>query len=214
MLVERGMDPSRIELLPNPVSGLPTNASELSSPGDFVLFLGRLVPNKGCDILIRSMVSIPSARLEIVGDGPERARLEKIVASLGMGDRVAFLGWRSPGEVRERLSEARVLAVPALWPEPFGLVALEAYAAGRPVVASSIGGLLDTVLDGKTGLLVPPGEPGRLSVALQRLLADRNLAERMGHAGLDRVRNRYGMEAHIESLERIYEQTTSVDSAG
>jgi glycosyltransferase involved in cell wall biosynthesis len=213
-LVERGMDPARIELLPNPGPVALEDGMEPSPPGDTVLFLGRLVPNKGCGILIRAIANLPGVRLQILGEGPERPRLERLVRDLDLGGRVEFPGWRSSSEVRGYLAGARVLAIPALWPEPFGLVALEAYASGRPVVASGMGGLLDTVRDGTTGILVVPGDPQALSSALGMLLSDRDIAERMGRAGLELVRTGYALGSHLDSLDRIYVRCADADGAG
>jgi glycosyltransferase involved in cell wall biosynthesis len=98
------------------------------------------------------------------------------------------LGWLDADALLAAYARCDVCVVPAIWPEPFGIVAVEAMAAGRPVVASAVGGLASTVIDGETGLLVPPGDPSALAAALERLLDDRALAWRLGASGRDRAR--------------------------
>ena len=98
------------------------------------------------------------------------------------------LGWLDADALLAAYARCDVCVVPAIWPEPFGIVAVEAMAAGRPVVASAVGGLASTVVDGETGLLVPPGDPAALAAALERLLDDRALAARLGASGRDRAR--------------------------
>jgi glycosyltransferase involved in cell wall biosynthesis len=106
--------------------------------------------------------------------------------------------------VEEELAKARVLAIPALWPEPFGLVALEAYATGCPVVASRIGGLLDTVIQGVTGRLVPPGDVPALAAAIGTMLDDPGLANRMGVEGHRLIQSNFRLSMHLDRLETVY----------
>ena len=203
-LLDRGMSPDRLELVSNPP---PENFGSLSGDREtepVVVFLGRLVPSKGCDVLLRAMAKLPGRRLRILGDGPERKSLERLARSLGIESRTHFLGWNSPGRVEEELAKARVLAIPALWPEPFGLVALEAYATGCPVVASRIGGLLDTVIQGVTGRLVPPGDVPALAAAIGTMLDDPGLANRMGVEGHRLIQSNFRLSMHLDRLETVY----------
>ena len=98
------------------------------------------------------------------------------------------LGWLDADALLAAYARCHVCVVPAVWPEPFGIVAVEAMAAGRPVIASAVGGLANTVIDGETGLLVPPGDPAALATAIERLLDDRALGSRLGASGRDRAR--------------------------
>lgn len=203
-LKRRGLDPSRIHVVgnPQPEQGQPI---ENASPEPAVLFLGRLVQNKGCDVLLRAMALLPAtASLWIAGEGPERAALEALARELGLESRVRFLGWMAPDRVRALLERSRVLAVPSLWPEPFGLVALEAYAAARPVVASAVGGLADLVVEGVTGRLVPPDDPAKLAAALAGYLTDLPASIRAGQAGRVHSHRNFSMETHMEKLDRVY----------
>lgn len=202
-----GMETGRIHVVGNPLPEPPPDRDPNPSPPPTVLFLGRLVANKGCDVLLRAAARLPpTTRIRVAGDGPERARLDALARELGLADQVEFLGWTSAEQVRSLLDDARVLAVPSLWPEPFGLVALEAYAAGRPVVASSVGGLADLVVDGVTGRLVPPDSPQDLAEALGTYLADPAGALRAGLAGREHAIREFSMGAHLDALDRVYVQ--------
>jgi glycosyltransferase involved in cell wall biosynthesis len=144
-----------------------------------VLCIARLSPEKGVDVLLKAMASLPEARLLIAGDGPERAALEASAPA-----NVTFLGFRQ--DVPALLTEATVVAVPSRQ-EGLGLAALEAMAAGVPVVASDVGGLREVVLADKTGLLVPPDAPEALASALRTLLTDAPRREELSKAGRVRI---------------------------
>jgi D-inositol-3-phosphate glycosyltransferase len=180
-----------------------------------VLVLGRLVERKGVGNVMNAIASLPNVELVIAGGpavedvatDPEVCRLEALAERLGIRDRVWFRGAVQRDEVPALLRSADVVAC-CPWYEPFGIVAVEAMACGRPVIATSVGGLAETVVDGRTGLLVPPRRPDRIADALRTLLADPSLRTRLGTAGAARGR-RYGWD-------RIAQQTLDVlsDLAG
>jgi glycosyltransferase involved in cell wall biosynthesis len=195
-----------VHLVGNPFPA--PSSRPISAPSDSqdILFLGRLVANKGCDVLLRALSHLaPPSRVVIVGDGPERSALENLVKALDLTDRVIFTGWMKPEIVSDQIDRCRVLAVPSLWPEPFGLVVLEAYAAGRPVVASRSGGLSDLVLPGTTGELVEPGNSVDLADALRPYLADPERTRSHGEEGRQFAQNRFALEGHLDQLDKIYE---------
>ncbi|OEJ29823.1 glycosyl transferase [Streptomyces agglomeratus] len=173
--------------------------------------LGRLVPRKGAAVSIGALSRLPGAELLIVGgpsadrldDDPEVRRLRDIAREAGVADRVRFLGGVSTAEVAPLLRSADVVLCPGDY-EPFGIVPLEAMACGRPVVASGVGGQLDTVADPATGRLVPPGDPEALARAAGELLDDRALREACGEAGRRRVLSRYGWPRVAASTESVY----------
>ena len=178
-----------------------------------VAFAGRLVPEKGADIAIRAFARIvapfPTARLWIAGAGPERAGLETLGKELGIDSRVDFLGHLSRPELEARLARAWVQCVPTLWEEPFGLVAAEAQARGTVVVASAVGALPELIADGKTGYLLPPGDPGALATALQQVLADPGAADRLGDAARVTTMKRFGVDAYADRLLTEFEEIQS-----
>jgi glycosyltransferase involved in cell wall biosynthesis len=173
-----------------------------------VAFAGRLVREKGVDVLLHAFSDVvkqlPAARLILVGDGPERSALGQQVRSLGLAERVEMTGQQSPEETQRRLAGAWVQTVPSRWLEPFGMVAAEAMMRGAAVVASDAGGLPEIVQDGRTGLLVPPGDAGSLAAALVRLLQDAGEADRMGREGRAVAVARFGIEAHVDRFVETY----------
>jgi glycosyltransferase involved in cell wall biosynthesis len=169
-----------------------------------VVFAGRLVRPKGVDVLIRAARSL-DAELVICGSGRRLDALRRLAARLGLGERVRFAGWLGPNELAHELAEASVVAIPSLWPEPFGLVGIEALAAGRPVVASATGGVEDWLDPGRTGLSVPAGDAGALAAALAELLGDPRRQQSMGEAGRAAVAERFTERHHVAALLDAYD---------
>jgi glycosyltransferase involved in cell wall biosynthesis len=178
-----------------------------------LLVLGRLVERKGQDDAVRALRAVPDAELVVVGGPPREAldadpevrRLRAIAAEAGVADRLVFAGAVPRSDVPAWVRSADVvLAVP--WYEPFGITPLEAMACGRPVVATAVGGLVDTVADGVTGDLVPPRDPERLGKVLAALLADDERRAAYGAAGVKRVRARYRWSRVVADTESVYRQ--------
>jgi len=130
------------------------------------------------------------------------AHLQSEAGALGLGDRMHFLGWRD--DVPEVIAAADIVVLPS-WSEGLPLAVLEAMACGKPVVATPVGGVARAVVEGKTGLLVPPGKPGRLAAAISRLLQDPVEAARMGAEGRRRVESRYSLDQFTRSIESLYD---------
>ncbi|WP_130494116.1 glycosyltransferase [Motilibacter rhizosphaerae] len=185
-----------------------------------LLVVGRLVARKGVDDVIRAMARLRDTELVVAGGppaaemdiDPEAVRLREVAARAGVLDRVVFLGQvtrdRMPALMR---SVDALVTVP--WYEPFGIVPLEAMACGLPVVASAVGGLVDTVVDGTTGLLVPPRNPEALAETLRRLLADPVRREAFGFAGVDRARARYAWDRVALDTESVYASLVAPSAA-
>ncbi len=175
-----------------------------------IAFVGRLVREKGADILLRAFAKVqaqmPETRLLLVGDGPEGEYLRRVIADLGLSSQVSLLGHLPHEEVERVCAAAWVQAVPSRWAEPFGIVAAEALMRGTAVMASNSGGLAEVVQDGRTGLLVPPGDVNALAEALLRLFRDRELAEQMGKAGREMALVRFNEAMCIERFIELYQR--------
>jgi glycosyltransferase involved in cell wall biosynthesis len=166
--------------------------------GETILCMARLSQEKGIDVLIEAMKGLPDQKLVIAGDGLARENLEA-----SSGPNVEFLGFVD--DVPALLSHAAVLAVPSR-EEGLGLSALEAMAAGVPVVASSIGGLKEVVVHGETGLLIPPGDPAALADALKTLLADPERRRAMGEIARARICAKFSVEVMREKTRAVWEE--------
>ncbi len=171
-----------------------------------VVFAGRVVTPKGIGVLIRAMPAI-DAELVICGDGWGVDAMRKLARRRGVLDRVRFKGWLGGEALAQELADASVVAMPSLWPEPFGLVGIEALEAGRPVVASATGGVTDWLVDGVNGLLVAPGDAPALGRALNELLGDPARQRSMGSAGREMMAARFSPERHLLALLDAYEVT-------
>ncbi len=172
-------------------------------PGRRIVFAGRLKEYKGADLLIRAIDGL-DAVLEIHGTGPAEADLRSQARRTGVAERVEFMGWSGPAELRAAFERARVAAVPSRVPESFGLVGLWAMMHARAVVASRSGGTGDWCEHDVTGLRVAPGDHRALRLALGRLLDEPGLAERMGAAGHDRAIADFTPQRHLQSLLEVY----------
>ncbi|MEU7910015.1 glycosyltransferase [Microbispora bryophytorum] len=206
-LVAMGVPRDRIAVVPCGVDlGLFHPDGPAAPRGDRlrVLSIGRMVPRKGVDTVVRAMRQVPGAELVIAGGDPgdeEGTRLRTLADGLGLGDRVRLVGSVSRAEVPALMRSADVL-VTVPWYEPFGMVPLEALACGVPVVASAVGGHLDTVAG--CGVLVPPRRPRALSRALCDLLARPGLRAALSAAGARRARARYGWPRIAEQTESVF----------
>ena len=169
--------------------------------------IGRLHHEKGLDVFLNAAARIAArwsdARFVIIGSGPDRAALESHAERVGIGSNVAFLGER--GDAQELLGamDLFVLSSPE---EGMPNVVLEAMAAARPVVATSVGGTPEVVVDGVTGLLVPPGNPERLAAAIEAVLADSARMKAMGRQGRERVQKHFRVDTMVARTVAVYEE--------
>lgn len=175
-----------------------------------ILFVGRLVARKGVDRLLAALATIADRewRLEIVGFGPERDPLERRAADLGISDRVDFLGRVSSDELVAAYRRAACFVLPATLDERadtegLGVVLLEAMSYGVPVLATRMGGIVDIVEDGRTGVLVAD-DPAELARALASILEDPHRARALGSAGRASVRERFGWDSIVDRLDAVY----------
>jgi glycosyltransferase involved in cell wall biosynthesis len=179
-----------VRVVPNGVA-LPEDVGAEAEPPQ-ILFAGRLSREKG---ILELVEAARGHELLVAGDGPLRNRVQQA------------RGWVPRDELEQLYARAAVVACPS-HREGFGVVCAEAMAHGRPVVASDVGGLRDLVVDGETGLLVPPGDIAALRAALERLLADGDLRLRLGAAARERVRTYCSWETVTEAVLAAYAEAS------
>ncbi|NLJ81111.1 MAG: glycosyltransferase family 4 protein [Firmicutes bacterium] len=171
--------------------------------------VARLIPGKGINTLLESvsLVSkiVPALRLVVVGDGPERERLEKYSRGLGLEKRINFLGWRE--DVPQLMAAWDCFALPSL-NEGFNLSVLEAMASKLPVVVSNLPSLREAVVPGRSGFLISPGNAPELAAALLQLFKEPGRAKAMGEFNLARVKTEFGEEEMVKKTRALYEGLT------
>jgi glycosyltransferase involved in cell wall biosynthesis len=179
-IIAQGWPADRVHYLPNFAADL-EGATPAALPGATrLLAMGRLHPNKGFDIALRALALLPGSHLSIAGEGPERGALETLARELGVADRVDFLGWRA--DIGALLAACDIFVCSSRH-EPLGNIVLEAWSAGRPVVAARAQGPAELVTDGENGLLVPLDDAEALATAIAGLIADPERAARLARQG-------------------------------
>ncbi len=212
-LIAAGVDQGKVAVVP---CGIDTDACaggdgpaarrsiDIATSEPMVLAVARLTGVKGIEFLIRAAGWIGEKRSDVrfvvAGDGPDRAELEHVAEGVAPGA-FKFLGYRE--DVRDLVAAADVVAVPSL-AEGYGLMAAEAMAAGRAVVASRVGGLADNISDGVTGVLVAPGDPEALAVAIMSLLDSPEKRAALGEAAREYAQRELGIEKMFRQTEEVY----------
>ncbi len=210
-----GIPPAKLVVIPNgiplgdfrPGDQAKARATLEMPPSALVVgAVGRLQPVKGIHYLLEAFARLasdhPEAILLLVGDGPQRAQLERLARHVGGSERVCFLGSRS--DVPRLLQAMDIFVLPSIW-EGMPNAALEAMAAGLPTVATAVGGTPEVVVDGVTGLLAPPCNPDALAQAIARLLRNPDLRRKMGQAGQERVEQHFSIKETVRRTETLYE---------
>ncbi|MBI4289355.1 MAG: glycosyltransferase [Chloroflexi bacterium] len=216
-VITQGLDTARFT--PEVDRGAIRHALGLPNEAPVVAMPARIQPEKGQAYFLAAaeivVGEVPDARFLIVGDVAfgyprneeyKRSLLAQVKSSPTLNARVEFLGFRT--DLPAILAASDIIAHPSL-DEPFGRVPVEAMACGRPVVCTAVGGMRETVLDGITGILVPPRDPKALAEAILRLLKDRNLRERMGKAGRQRVLQDYSLDAETSAFLSLFDELNS-----
>jgi len=166
-------------------------------------YIGRLVPIKDLPTLFAAIKQLKDCHLAVIGDGEERMRLERLSSELGISHRVHFTGWLS--DMGSALADIDVVAL-ASRNEGTPVALIEAAAAGRPVVATDVGGVRSVVLDGRSGYLVPRDDPGAIANSLERLLADADLRRSMGEVGRYEVAPQFSAERLVNDIRSLYHE--------
>jgi glycosyltransferase involved in cell wall biosynthesis len=200
-----GVYPDRLRHLPHFARVGPAPSAAVTTE-PVVLYAGRLSEEKGPDVIVRAAALLPEGlRVEIAGDGPRRADLERLAADVAPG-RVHFHGRLPKDRLDARLAACRLVVVPSRCHENQPMSILEAYGFGTPVVASRLGGIPELVVEGTTGLLVDHDDPAALADAIATVAADPQRAAEMGRAGRALVEERFTPEIHLAGLERLYQE--------
>jgi glycosyltransferase involved in cell wall biosynthesis len=205
-ILAQGWPGNRVHYLPNfPASGggAAVSRASLDTPAEatLVLALGRLHPSKGFEILLEVVARVPHIYLWLAGEGPEREALQQKASALKISDRVRFLGWRE--DVPDLLAACDMLAVPSRV-EPLGNTIIEAWAAGKPVIASASAGPSELIESGQNGLLVPIGDADGLARAIVTLAGDRALRARLAEAGRARYQAEFGEAAVVAAYRDFF----------
>ena len=202
-LVSNGFGKDRISTLA-PVTE-PESCEPSPCPAEpRVLFVGQVIHGKGVDLLLRALAMVQGRwTADIIGTGNALEKMGSLCRELELADRVAFHGWVDHRQLADYYRLARVVTVPSRWPEPFGMVGLEAMRLGRPVAGFAVGGIPDWLTDGETGLLAPEQDVSAYAAALTRLLHEPGLAERMGGEGCRRAAADFSFGHYIDRLESI-----------
>ncbi len=200
-LLANGFDPLRVKVVPLAVDEVPRPAAKPASAIPTVLYVGQLIRGKGVDMLLRSLAQLGLPfRAVIVGKGNAELELRKLGRSLRIDSSLEFIGWVDHEGLAKFYAQADIVAVPSRWPEPFGLVGLEAMRNAKPVVAFNVGGIPDWLQDGRTGLLVPAGDVRSFAESLRTLLVDTELAIRMGQAGASKAATHFNRTTYTDRL--------------
>lgn len=172
-----------------------------------ICFMKALMHRYGPDILLRAIAkvkeSIPDIRLSIAGTGEMETVLRRLTAELDLEENVSFVGFVDNREIYSFISKHHFMAMPSL-EESFGVAAVETAASGRAVIATNVGGIPEVVLDGETGLLVPPGDVDALAAAIVRLSTDEALNRRLGDNGREFARSRFDWERSLDMMADLY----------
>ncbi len=204
-----GFSDEQVEVVPLSVVPPATyDPGPMREPNDpaTVLFVGRVAPEKGVDLLLRALGRLSGKiNLQVAGDGPTLGEVKQLTRDLGLEDRVQFLGWQGIDELANLYRWCDLVVVPSIWPEPFGLVGLEAFAHGKPVVGFEAGGISEWLDHEHSGLLVPVGDEEGLAQAMERLVYDPELSHRLGENGRAEISGRFSMDVAVGKLLSLLE---------
>lgn len=208
-----GVPADRVTVVPMPLDAAIFTPGDGARDNDLLLFVGRLIERKGAEFAVRAVAELRGRgrklRLLVVGDGPERAALERLAGSLGVRAAVSFAGVLPPADVAPLYRRAAALVFPAVtdWKgeqEGFGMVLVEAMRSGLPIVATRSGGIPDVIADGATGMLVPERDPAALAAALARLLEHPEEARTLAAAAQADVANRFAPDRIARVFDDVY----------
>ena len=194
--IQAGFPAEKIIVKPNFLADPP----QANYGGDYAIYVGRLRPEKGVDVLTCAWKRLPEFPLKMVGDGPQRDQLQQSAPS-----NVEFIGPVNQAKALSLILNARFLIFPSVWYETFGRTLIESFACGKPVVASRLGAAAEIVDDGRTGFLFEPGSPDDLAAKAKILIGNPSLAEELGRNARAQFEAKYTAEKNYEQLMSIYD---------
>lgn len=199
-----GFDSDRISVLPPCVPNKKINTSQLPENKQ-LLYVGQLIHGKGVDLLLNALTHVTeNFSCTIAGTGNAEQSLKTLAKSIGLSERVNFAGWISNASLTKYYNNARIAVVPSRWPEPFGMVGLEAMLHGRPVVAFDVGGIHDWLQHDKNGILIPEQDVKKMGQAINTLLSDDSLTARLAKGAAETVLTRFNFKNYIDELESLF----------
>ncbi len=205
-LIRNGFPSESIAIIPPSVADFDTMPTPPDHEGR-LLYVGQLVRGKGVDTLLRALsLCTQNQTLSIIGAGNDEHYLQSLAKELNLQDRVRFPGWVGHHDLCRYYDDAEIVIVPSRWPEPFGMVGLEAMLRQRPVIACDVGGIGDWLQDGRNGLLVPVNDEHALAKAIDRLSMDISFAGKLGTEGRELVLSQFSFEAFITKLEHLLKE--------
>jgi len=203
MMVTNGFTEEQVEVLPPIPKGLEQEPSSVETD-PVILFVGQVIRGKGIDLLLRALTEVRQPyRALIVGTGNHMETCVELARKLKLGGQVSFLGWVPHDRISDYFQRARLVAVPSRWPEPFGMVGLEAMWASRPVVGFAVGGIPDWLADGESGFAIAEQDWKLYGQALDQLLADPEMATRMGRQGHLLASEKFRFDIQIDRTEAM-----------
>ncbi|MBD0389139.1 MAG: glycosyltransferase family 4 protein [Nostoc sp. C3-bin3] len=210
-LIQNGVPPEQTLTLHCGISVPQTATAPLSlevHQNHRILFAGRIVSDKGLEWLLKTLIHTdPQIQLDIAGEGWERPRLERLANTLKLNNRITWHGWCDRDKINQLYQQCFAVIFPSVWPEPAGLVTLEAYSRYRPVIGSAVGGIPEHLRDGETGILVPGNDIKKLADAIHELYRDHQKSRYMGQQGHALLMKEFTMTTHVKNLRTIYAKT-------
>lgn len=197
-----------IEVMPNFLNPeFRSQPSQETSPGDYFLYFGRLVEEKGLSVLLAAAEKMPEVKIHLAGGGSDVGNLENKIKKL---PNVSLTGYKVGDSLMQEIIGSRAVIVPSFWYENYPVSALEALSYGRPVIASAIGGLLEIVRDGANGFLFSAGNAVALAEKMRILWHDKALAEKLGQTGRDQVLKENNQSNYYQALIKLYQRLISL----
>lgn len=173
--------------------------------GKYLLYFGRIVDEKGVDVLIEAAALAPEIELVIVGDGPDKQKLAEQAADMGLSN-VRFVGAKWGDELNDYLRHCRCVIVSSLWHENFPYVILQAFAAGKSVIGSNRGGISELIQDEKHGLVYEANDPGALAAVMHKMMINPDMAHQMGERARCYVEDEFNDDTFYKQLMSIYQE--------